>query len=378
MIKVIEFISSLSTGGAESLVTDYIYYMNKEKFYPSAVIRYNTISSRNKIVLKDVNAQVLGLTKSGDENRSFLPRVLIMIRTFVIFRQYLKKNSVNVIHMHLENNKYLYFAKKYLKNTQLIYTVHNEPKKVFEGSLNNRVDYWCTKQLIEKYGMQLIALHDDMRVELNKLFHLNNTIVLNNGVDLKRFQAKLYRNDREKILDSLGFSNEDFIVGHIGRFEEQKNHSFLLDVFVKLLIQKPKAKLLLVGSGTLKGDILARIKEQNITDKVVILENCSDIPQLMSIMNVFVFPSLYEGLSVTLVEAQSMGLKCIVSNTVSTATHLTDQFIPVSLQYSATAWSKIILDDAIRTTPQGNLADFDIKTIVKQLEKVYEQDSVEI
>lgn len=117
--------------------------------------------------------------------------------------------------------------------------------------------------------------------------------------------------------DKLNLKPEDFVVGHVGRFSPPKNHSFLIDVYFQVVKKKPNSVLLLVGEGPLKKEVEKKVNAMNISANVRFLGIRSDVSHLLQAMDVMVFPSVYEGLPVTLIEAQASGLPCVVSNSIT-------------------------------------------------------------
>ena len=154
--------------------------------------------------------------------------------------------------------------------------------------------------------------------------------ILHNAVDLDVF---FYDEEkRNSIRAELGVLPDDFLVGHIGRFYNQKNHAFLLKVFAEILHQQPNSHLLLVGKGDLEQQIRQQAKDMAITDKVIFAGVRSDIPQILSAMDVFVFPSLYEGMPNTVIEAQATGLHCVIADTITREADITGlvEYLPLS------------------------------------------------
>ena len=223
--------------------------------------------------------------------------------------------------------------------------------------------------LFEKKGMRMIALHDNMRDELNQMFGVNNTITIKNGIDLNR-----YRNDldkKEEIRESLGIPNDAFVVGNVGRFIEIKNHTFLIDVFRKIKDLNDHAYLLLVGDGELKESILNKVRLLNLDDSVIILSHRADVPRLMRAMDVFIFPSKIEGFGIAAIEAQAAGLRCLISDTVPTSTHISELAIPLSLELSPVEWATIALNRDIFSEYSDRIEDYDMNKEIKKLEKLY-------
>lgn len=138
--------------------------------------------------------------------------------------------------------------------------------------------------------------------------------VIRNAVDLKKFEynEKIRKIYREK----LGI-NDELLIGHVGRFSEQKNHEFLIDIYNDFCKYSVKSKLLLIGEGDLKEDIITKIKKYNIEDNVIVLEPVSNVYEYMQAMDIFILPSLFEGLPVVAVEAQATGLKVVAADTIT-------------------------------------------------------------
>ncbi|MCM3724896.1 glycosyltransferase family 1 protein [Neobacillus cucumis] len=138
--------------------------------------------------------------------------------------------------------------------------------------------------------------------------------LLNNGIEPEKFAySSEVRMLKRK---ELGISDQ-LVIGHIGRFNKQKNHKFLVEVFADLVKRKPNSVLLLCGDGVLRKEIEKRVKELNIQDKVRFLGVRSDIHQILQAFDIFLFPSLHEGLPVTLIEAQAAGKPCLISDQIT-------------------------------------------------------------
>jgi glycosyltransferase involved in cell wall biosynthesis len=164
--------------------------------------------------------------------------------------------------------------------------------------------------------------------------------VLNNAVNTSEF--KFNKTIRNNIRNELGFK-EELVIGHIGRFNKQKNHDFLIDIFHALHQENRNAKLLLVGDGHLRPSIEKKIKNLGLTSNVKLLGVRSDISDLMQAMDLFIFPSLFEGLPVVLVEAQAAGLKCLVSDAITKESDVTGRVEFISLNNPPEYWANQIL-----------------------------------
>ena len=187
--------------------------------------------------------------------------------------------------------------------------------------------------------------------------------ILHNALDLNVY--KFNPEDRRKIRKEFGIKESEILCGHVGRFSVQKNHDFLIDVFSELSKNHSNYKLLLVGKGELEDKIREKCAEKDLLDKVIFAGIRSDIPAILSAMDVFVFPSLYEGMPNTVIEAQSCGLPCIVSDTITKEVNICGQvtFLPIS---KTDFWTESIINTEMYRRTQKGLDGYDINTIAKQ------------
>lgn len=197
--------------------------------------------------------------------------------------------------------------------------------------------------------------------------------VLKNAIDTKTF--KFSRDTRASVRAELGIGSDAVVIGHIGRFAAQKNHGFLVDVFRAIHDKEPKSVLLLVGDGELRPAMEQRIAEYGLTDCVVFTGVQSDVSRFYQAMNVFVFPSIYEGLGIVAIEAQASGLPCCVADTLPNEVAVTElvQFRP--LEDGADQWAEWGLSRATETRRDTleaiQKAGYDISSTSVWLENFY-------
>jgi len=203
--------------------------------------------------------------------------------------------------------------------------------------------------------------------------------VLYYGVDLKPFYDQV---DSIGVRAEFGIPADAFVIGHIGRFETQKNHLFLLEIAAEVAKQELKMHLLLIGDGSLRSDIEQKVVQMGLSDRVTFAGNRSDVPRLMlKAVDVFLFPSLHEGLGLVLIEAQAAGLPCIFSDVVPEEADLVRPLLQrISLSKSASIWAEAVRSaksDASTISQRDALAvventPFNIAASVKKLTEVYE------
>lgn len=190
-----------------------------------------------------------------------------------------------------------------------------------------------------------------------------------NGIDLEQ-----YRNvpkSKAAIREAIGLPEDALVVGHIGRFEEQKNHRLLMRIMEQLLQQYPNSFLLSVGTGSLEKEVRELAAKLGISEKVLFLGERNDIPELMKAMDVFVMPSLYEGLPMVAIEAQAAELKLVLSNEISPDTVLSENVQFVDLDADLSTWVEAIAATPFENNPLPKLSFYDRKNTAAMLEEIY-------
>lgn len=223
-------------------------------------------------------------------------------------------------------------------------------------------DYMCCSELA---GRWLFG---------NKEYDKGNVYLLNNAIDLDKF--KYDEEKRKEKRKELNIEDSTLVIGHVGRFVEQKNHRFLIDIFNEVHKQKENSILLLAGQGPLMEEMKEKVKILGIEDSVKFLGQRNDINELYQAFDVFCLPSLYEGLPVVGVEAQATGLLCIFSDDMTKEIKVLDTTEFLSLKQSAEEWTYTILKKSKsfkRKDTQKEITDknFNIKNEIKKLEREY-------
>lgn len=204
-----------------------------------------------------------------------------------------------------------------------------------------------------------------------KKINSKNVTILNNAVDVNEFEVDSIK--RDIIRKELDIEDK-FVIGHVGRFNEQKNHEFLIDIFKAVNQENSKTVLLLIGEGDLRRRMEKKVAALGLSSNVRFLGIRTDIPTLMQGMDLFVFPSLFEGLPVVLVEAQAAGLNCIVSNTITEECDVTGRVKFLDIKDSPLSWSKTILTskyDHVDTRKQLINCGYDTSTMAQWLTNYY-------
>ena len=384
--KVVFLINQISDGGAETLVKDYALNLNKDDF--DIFIVTDTISdntSANFRFLQEKNITIY--CPFASYSRNFICRFHYRIRNLFLrlffskkiqkFQfQYIKhtlfKIRPDIIHAHLFVLKYIPPCLPVLHNTKIFYTCHSIPQRYF-NNLDCKDNFQVAKFLCEKTSLTFIGLHEEMRIELDKMLNTKKSITLHNGIDLNRFHTYLKNNLHTNIRAHLNIPADAFVVGHIGRFFWIKNQSFILDIFRNILKYNPKAHLLLIGNGDLH-EITSKLNYYNLNNKCSILSNRMDIPELLHCMDVFLFPSYLEGFPLACIEAQAMGLRCLISKNVTKEVFFSSKALPMDIEDPAEKWAKAALDKNIQGPYIGNIEEYDINIVLKKLSALYKSE----
>ena len=177
---------------------------------------------------------------------------------------------------------------------------------------------------------------------------------------------------RKEIRAKYGIKDDDFVIGHVGRFYPQKNHIFLIDVFSEVHKQKPNAKLLLLGDGPLQEKVQKKVGALELTDSVLFAGLQKEPAPFYSAMDVFCFPSLWEGLGIVLLEAQYNGLPCVVSDVVPKEAEISNGINRMNLNTSVQEWAKALISlYGRRNCLKCKKTQFDINAVFPKLQILY-------
>lgn len=363
-IRVAQIIGKWLGGGVESVVMNYYRHIDRTKIQfdficdeDSTNIPYEEIEKMGgKVILIPPYQKVFKYHKKLKEvlKSDGYKIVHSHINTLSVFSLFAAKCDgvpVRIAHSHSTTNK-----KEKKKN--LLKQVLRPFSKVFA------TDYMCCSELA---GRWLFG---------NKEYDNGNVYLLNNAIDLDKF--KYDEEKRKEKRKELELADNILAVGHIGRFVAQKNHIFLIDIFNEIHKKNDNAILLLAGQGPLQEEIKNKVHELGLESKVKFLGQINDTYKLYQALDIFVLPSLYEGLPVVGVEAQATGLLCELSNDMTKETKVLDTTRFNSLNLSAKKWADIILED-LKDYKRQNVIDkitkknFNIKTEAKKLEEKYEE-----
>lgn len=356
-LRVLQVVTHMERGGLESMLMNYYRYIDREK------IQFDFLVHRQERAAYDDEIEAMG----GKIYR--LPRLVPWSKAYLtaLNRFFDEHPEYRIVHVHQDC-----LSSVILKAAQQ----HNIPVRIAHSHSANQdknlkypVKLWY-KRSISKYATNLFACGEDAG---DWMFGGEPFQIINNAIDVAAYTYVPTK--RQEMRRQLGLENE-LTIGHVGRFNQPKNHPFLLDIFAVLLKKEPNAILLLVGGGENMPKIQAKAHTLGIAEHVRFLGVRSDVADLMQAMDVFVFPSLYEGLPVTMVEAQAAGLPCLISDKIPPECILTNGLVGVlPLSAEPETWAAKILEkkNLPRIDRRSEIAahGFDITTEAVKLQKFY-------
>lgn len=238
----------------------------------------------------------------------------------------------------------------------------------------------CNHPIINKVLTPIMKISSDYYIGCSNaagswLYGKSPYIVLNNAIDINKY---VYNDTiRKECRKELGVMNE-FIIGHIGHFTETKNHTFIIDIFEKVYQQLPTAKLLLVSDGPKLEEIKEKVSQLGLDNRVIFTGRRNDAYRLYQAMDLFLFPSLWEGLGMVTIEAQTASLPVLASDTISQETNCTNRIFYKSLDEKAGNWAKEIINIKNKEFSRKNLLvdnirqhGFDINKEAEKLREIY-------
>lgn len=254
-----------------------------------------------------------------------------------------KENNYKIVHSHISTLSVfpLRIAKKAGVPIRIAHSHSTSNKKEWKRNLIKNI----LRPFSKVYANQFFACSELSGRWLfgEKAFKNNKIKIINNAIDLEKF--KFNKEIRNKIREKLDILEDTLLIGHIGRFVTQKNHEFLIDVFDEIHRRKQNSKLILIGQGNLKKKIVKKVEELGLKDNVIFTGQINNVSDYYNAMDIFILPSLYEGLPVVGIEAQANGLLCEFSTDMTKETKVLNTTRFISLKETPENWAKIILED---------------------------------
>lgn len=360
-IRILNLFTNMNYGGAETLVMNYYRNLDRTK------VQFDFMVHREQRGAYDDEIEALG----GNIYRM----IPIYPQNFAKYKKMITQffdehDEYQIIHSHMSELGYFVFQEAKKRGIPVrICHAHNTPRG------------WDMKMLVrtffkirnKEYITHMFVCSSEAGKWLFGKDKEERFIMMNNAIDAEAFR---YRKEKRIDVRSKLNLNEKLVVGHVGRFNTQKNHPFLIEVFDEIHKLHKDSVLLLIGNGEEQEKIKHEVCEKGLENSVQFLGLRNNIADFMQAFDVFLFPSLYEGFGIALLEAQAAGLPCFFSEWIPEECIMTENVQAISLNASAKEWARKILDKVKnyqREDTYQKIVDkgFDIKTNAKWLETYY-------
>lgn len=344
--NVLHCLARMNRGGAETLIMNIFRHIDRDKY------KFYFLLNDDKC---DYTEEIKQL---GGHIYCVPPRSNGIISNCKALDKFFKEHEgqFDAVHMHtssLSSLEVLFYAKKHGIKKRIIHS-HNT---VQAGVIHN-ILHWLNKPWVRFLATDYLACS---KVASDWLYNYTGVskkaIVINNGIDIKQFEYN--ENYRSEIRRKHNINQTAVVIGHVGRFDVVKNHTFLVEIFKCFTEKTPQSYLLCVGVGGSMDQVKEKVHRYALDDKVIFAGLQSEIYKYLSAFDYFVFPSLYEGLPVALVEAQASGAMTVCSDKVSHEACLSDYITQFGLEQKPEEWAKYL----------GGITLLDRRKFVFQLEE---------
>lgn len=356
-IRILHVVTYMGRGGLETMIMNYYRHIDRNK------VQFDFLVHRD--FEADYDAEIISM--GGQIFR--VPRLVPWSSTYhkALNAFFAEHPEYKIVHVHQDCLSSI-ILKEAKKQGVPVRIAHSH-----SSSQDKNIKYLVKlfyRRKIAKNATHLFACGQDAG---KWMFRGASYTIVHNAIDAGLYSYSSVRRDRMR--RELDIDANAFVVGHVGRFNTVKNHSFLLDVFAKVRERRSHSYLLLVGDGDLRKETEAKVANMGLSKSIIFTGVRSDVPDLMQAMDCFVFPSLYEGLPLTLIEAQAAGLPCVVSDGVPVECAKTDLVEHVSLHDGVETWADRILAKVgflrAATKEEIALAGYDIEANALWLENYY-------
>ena len=358
-IRILQINNAMVSAGIEAFIMNMYRHIDRDQVQFDFLVHY-PIPQFYDEEIKRLGGKIYYLSIRKDNN---------FIKYFKELDTFFKEHKeYHVIHGHMDfyGVFYLFFAKKNGVKIRLIHSHNASISPTLKGIVNYVLDIPLKYMTSYRYACSEKA---------GKFLYKKKPFkVINNAIEVERFS---FDPQKREELRTLHQAKDKCVYVSIGRFEKQKNHHFMLQVFKEITKQDTNAELWLIGRGSLEDKIRNEIKEFGLENTVKILGTQKDIQGYLSAGDVFLMPSLYEGLPVSGVEAQANGIQCFFSDSITQEINISPAAHFISLDKSAKEWADILIN-----SPKEHLLNqedlirqngFDIQEQAKKMQELYKE-----
>lgn len=356
-------------GGIETVIMEIYRNINRERIQFDFLCDHNSPPLAFENEIKALGGRVYRIMYSESES---------LIKARSCLKRFFKEHpEITAVHVHA-NFPYAFplkYAKKAGIDLRIIHSHNSFGGDKRKSRIRELIDGVRKKQIehqIKKYPSLYLACSD---LAAKYMFKNRDYIWIKNGINIESFK---YNGEiRDKYRKELGIKQDATVIGFIGRYREQKNPLYLLEIFKEYSKIDGKAILLMVGIGHMQEAIDKKIEQLELKNNVIQLGKREDIINIYQVFDAFLLPSINEGLPVVLVEAQTAGVECFISDTITRQVDITDLIHYYSISKEPKEWGQLMYDNLKKKKDRSKYASevmyqgFDMKDVVRELEKIY-------
>lgn len=363
-IRILHVVGGMNRGGAETFLMNVLRHIDRKRFY-FIFLCYGDKPFDYEDEILSLGGEVVRIP----DIKSVGPIVYLKN-----IRRIIKEEKIDIIHTHTYYNSVFALIVAKISGIKLRILHSHSVVSELNPSITKRAYFILAKLISNICANSFIACTDDAAKSI--FLQSKPYLLIRNAIDINSFKySKIIRANKRR---DLRLDNS-FVVGHAGRFEDIKNHDFVIEVFNALKSRLKKSKLILVGTGINEAKIREKVEKYKLSDNVLFLGSRSDVSDIMQAMDAFILPSVHEGLGIVLIEAQASGLQCYASTGVPKAAKVTDKLTFLNLREGAEYWAEHILKhrkavsrrSTTETAEDIAAAGYDIDQEVIQLSRYY-------
>lgn len=365
-IKILMVLGNTGRGGAQTFAMNILRSIDRSKFQIDFIVN-EIFDNGYTYEMRSLGSRIYVIPYY---------RVYNHFKYLKVFGHILENNSYNIVHGNVSSSAIVYL--KCAKKHGCVTILHSHSsgyrgnlfevfiKRMYTLEAKKQADYWfaCSEQA----ALRLFGKGYEMQ---------SNYHYIPNAIQTSRFLFNPVV--RDMIRERIGITDDIPLYGHIGSFTAPKNHMFLLEVFKKIHLLQPNSKFILIGDGELRHHILEKIKKLGLSDSMVLTGNIANANQYMMAVDTMIFPSLFEGFPISVLEAEASGLNIVLSDTITNEVFLTKTVHPLSLTLTSDEWAKVAISsneskiDRLKCNQVVSESNYNVKNSVKMLSSLYEK-----
>ena len=357
MIRVLHVVTYMGRGGLETMLMNYYRHIDRSKVQFDFLVHREFEADYDEEI-KSLGGRIYHVSRLVPWSRRYKAELRRFFRTHPEYK---------IVHVHQDclSSVALQCAKECGIPVRIAHS-HN-------SNQDKNIKYLFKRYYMRKIPETATELFACGKAAGDWMFGGKKYRLLPNAIAAEKY---IYEEEKAKKIKKELDLEKNIVIGHIGRFNPQKNHKFLIDIFEKCFEKNQKVRLMLIGDGEGRKEIENKVKERGLQDNVIFMGVRRDVPELLQAMDVFVFPSLYEGLPVTMIEEQAAGVPAVISDQVSEECIITKDLVKVEgLEETPEQWAGEILKQVKISkrdrSEEIKKAKYDVETTAKWLEEYY-------